>query len=389
MRRVIRPARRRRSAGAGSLPAARRPAPPRGPPPVVHAVVTPLAERILADRPPGMVGHVTDVGREERLIALVHADGRVGPPQERLHQRRAVVDPHLQLDQRLARMQAHAVHPLHPQQRIMVAEPDGLRAVGVLFDVEVDGQEGGGAMVLRPIELDAAGDPRPGQADQGRLDDRLPVDEVVAVGLVLGDVDAAADLRQQHDAEILVFQPNGLPGAIGRRLGDPIGAGQGIDPAAAALVDPALQEHRVALGQVGQIGGDHLLGDADGHRVVLGHGSSSSANFRRNSQRAAGFSRVGEPPGLSRRMRGALPRRFPATPRNRRDKPGGSLDAMCLLSGRAEADQQHALPRHRRGILALQRAQVLLPPEVAAALLALDAQVGPLGRDRGLHLRCG
>ena len=93
-------------------------------------------------------------------------------------------------------------------------------------------------MVLRPIELDAAGDPRSRQADQGRLDHRLAVDEVVAVGLVLGDVDAAADLRQQQDAEILVFQPNGLPGVRGLRLGDPIGAGQGIDLAAAPLVDP-------------------------------------------------------------------------------------------------------------------------------------------------------
>jgi hypothetical protein len=39
-------------------------------------------------------------------------------------------------------------------------------------------------MMLRPVELDAAADPRPGQADQRRLDDRLVVDEVVAVGLV-------------------------------------------------------------------------------------------------------------------------------------------------------------------------------------------------------------
>ena len=187
-----------------------------------------------------MVGHPTDIGREERLVALVRPHRRVGPPQERLHQGRAVIDPHLQLDQRLARMQAYAVHPLHPYQRVMVAEPDGFRAVGVLLDVEIHRQEGGRTMVLRPIELDAPGDPRPGQTDQRRLDHRLAVDEVVAVGLVLGNVDATADLGQQQDAEILVLQPNGLPGVIGLRLGDPIGAGQRIDPAAAPLVDPAL-----------------------------------------------------------------------------------------------------------------------------------------------------
>ena len=68
-----------------------------------------------------------------------------------------------------------------------------------------------GPVVLRPVELDAAADPRPGQADQRGLDHRLVVDEIVAVGLVLQPVDAAAELREDHHAEEFVLDEQRLP----------------------------------------------------------------------------------------------------------------------------------------------------------------------------------
>ena len=74
--------------------------------------------------------------------------------------------------------------------------------------------------MLRPVELDAAGDPGAQQADERGLDDVLAVDEVVAGVAVLDDVDAAADLGQQHDAQVLVLEVEGLPGARLRGVGD-------------------------------------------------------------------------------------------------------------------------------------------------------------------------
>ena len=40
-------------------------------------------------------------------------------------------------------------------------------------------------MVLGPVELDTAGDPRPGQPNESGFDDVLAVDQVIAVGLIL------------------------------------------------------------------------------------------------------------------------------------------------------------------------------------------------------------
>ena len=86
----------------------------------------------------------------------------------------------------------------------------------LLLDEDIGRHEGAGAVVLRPVELDAAGDPRPGEADERRLDHVLAVEEiVVVVRLVLADEDASADFRQHHQPDELVFQPRGLIGHIG------------------------------------------------------------------------------------------------------------------------------------------------------------------------------
>jgi hypothetical protein len=48
----------------------------------------------------------------------------------------------------------------------MVFEPSG-----VFLDFKIHRQKRRGPMMLRPIEFDAAGNPRAGQPDQRRLDD--------------------------------------------------------------------------------------------------------------------------------------------------------------------------------------------------------------------------
>ena len=58
-------------------------------------------------------------------------------------------------------------------------------------------------MMLRPIELDAAADPRAKQADERGLDDVLAVEDVVAGLAILDDVDPAADGRQHHRSDVV------------------------------------------------------------------------------------------------------------------------------------------------------------------------------------------
>src|SRR5882757_10604345 len=99
-------------------------------------------------------------------------------------------------------MQADAVHSLHALHRVMVAAPHGNGAIRVMLDLCLDWHERRRPMVLRPVELDTAGDPGTCQANECRLDHVLAVEEVVAVCLVEPDVNAAANLRQYHQSQV-------------------------------------------------------------------------------------------------------------------------------------------------------------------------------------------
>ncbi|MGA8528216.1 MAG: hypothetical protein WB622_00780, partial [Acidobacteriaceae bacterium] len=108
-------------------------------------------------------------------------------------------------------------------------------------------------MMLRPVEFNAARDPGPGQADQSRLDHILAVEKIVPRDLVVSDVDAAANLGQDHQPQEFVLDMQGLPGFLLRLNGDSIDERKRIDSAAAPLVDPCFQKHRVRVGVCGGI----------------------------------------------------------------------------------------------------------------------------------------
>ena len=60
----------------------------------------------------------------------------------------------------------------------------------------------------RPVELEAAGNPRTQNTDQRRLDDMLAIEKVVAGGFVLGPEYPPSQLRKNADAQEFVFQPD-------------------------------------------------------------------------------------------------------------------------------------------------------------------------------------
>jgi len=122
-------------------------------------------------------------------------------------------------------MQTDAMHPLHPRHGIVVAAPNRLRTLGVRLDLEVHRQKRRRPMMLRPVELNATANPRSSQADQRGLDDRLAIDDVVTVALVLQHVNPASQLRQDHHPNELVLQPDRLPPALDRPFRDSVGEG--------------------------------------------------------------------------------------------------------------------------------------------------------------------
>jgi hypothetical protein len=111
-------------------------------------------------------------------------------------------------------------------------------------------------VVLGPVELDAAGDPGPGEADQGRFDHVVAVEEVVAARLVESDVDAPAEFGEDHEPHVLVLEVDRVPVARGLLAGDGVDERQRVDRARGALVDPLVEVGGVPVGRGGGVGVD-------------------------------------------------------------------------------------------------------------------------------------
>jgi hypothetical protein len=119
--------------------------------------------------------------------------------------------------------------------------------------------------MVRDVPFDAARDPGPDQTDQRRFDHVLPVNEVVAVALIDGLKQAPADLRQDPDANIFIFQVNDAIELVRFDIGERVVERVRVNTAFRSLRALTEEEHRVRLGVSGQIGWDRhlLLGESD------------------------------------------------------------------------------------------------------------------------------
>ena len=224
---------------------------------VIVLVVHPRGDGEGAHVPLAVVVDGGHVRGEDALRVVIDRHGGVGPPQEGLGQAGAVVQLAPDLDVGLVRVDGEGHLALGAVHLVNLGKLHGLAAVGVFADAPVHRGKGGGPVVLGPVELDAAGNPRPGEAHQRGLDHLVVVHEVIAVGLVIGPLDAPAQLRQHHHLNVLVFQEDGSVGLVLLFIQDLVHHGQGVDLAAGALVDALFQEHGVTVRLADAVGGDH------------------------------------------------------------------------------------------------------------------------------------
>jgi hypothetical protein len=104
-------------------------------------------------------------------------------------------------------------------------------------------------MMLGPVKFHATGNPRPEKAHQGGLDNLLVVEKIVLIDLIEAAVDSPTELGENHDLDICIFQKNRMISTLPLVTGDAIGEGVGVDFAAASLIDPLFEEHRVSIRQ--------------------------------------------------------------------------------------------------------------------------------------------
>ena len=221
---------------------------------VVHLVVGATSDGEGADVALAVVIDGCHIGREDALVGIAPFHCRVGPPEEMA--RRVVAVEHLagDLDKRLVGIEGKPRHHLQTAHRLHLAQPDGLGAALMLRDGEIHRHESSRSVVLRPVELDAAGDPGPHQPHQRRLDHFVVIDEVTIHHLVVSAVDTPPQLRQQHHLDEVVLQPDCPIGLHLLLTGEGIDHPIGIDGPRGALIDPLLEKHGVG------IFGAHLVG---------------------------------------------------------------------------------------------------------------------------------
>ena len=214
---------------------------------IVHLIIGTCSDGETADGAFSMVEHGVDVGWKHALVLIVHLDGRVSPPQKGLRNVRTVIESALDFQIGTARTQSKTCHSLLVEHLFHLANPYRYRAVGLLFDTGVNGHEGRRAMMLRPVELDAATDPRARKSYKGWFDNVVVVHEVALCYLVVCHLHTSAQLGQHHHLDILVFQPNGQIVFVHPFVADCLDDGVGIDHATRSLIDTFLQKHRVFL----------------------------------------------------------------------------------------------------------------------------------------------
>ena len=215
---------------------------------VVHLVIGACSDRERTDGTLAVVEDGVDVLREDALIIVVDSHGRVGPPQEGLRQRCAIIKVASDFKVSLTGTKRKACGSFLMEHTLIFVDPHGHGAVGVLFDRSVHGQKGGRAVVLRPVKLDAATDPGARQSHESRLDDMIVVDEVTTLHLVVGHLYAATEFRQHHHFDVFVLDIYGVPGVSYRLITDLLDDGIWIYHATGALVDSFLKIHRVLVG---------------------------------------------------------------------------------------------------------------------------------------------
>ena len=208
--------------------------------------------------------------REDHLVIVVYMHRDIGEAQHRLDHRRAIQDPDPRLHIRPARPQRVAHCPPHPVPHLQLAHPHRLAAVLVLLDAVLHRQERRRAMVVRYVPLDPSADPRADQADQRRLDHVLPVNEVVAVGLVDSFKQPPADLRQYADLDVLVLDVHDLVGLIDLGVRQHVVQRVGINNPLRPLRRASEIEHRIGLRRAGQIGRDDNVLLPRPHRHGIG-----------------------------------------------------------------------------------------------------------------------
>ena len=158
-----------------------------------------------------MVKHCIDVWRKHRLILVVHLYRRVSPPQECLWYISAVIQHAVNLQICTARTQRESCHAFLVEHLLHLTHPHRDRAILVLLYGTVCRHICCRTVMLRPVKLYTAANPRTQQSHQCRLYHMVIVNEMALPYLVISHLHPASQLGQHHHLYIFILQPYRVP----------------------------------------------------------------------------------------------------------------------------------------------------------------------------------
>ncbi len=101
--------------------------------------------------------------------------------------------------------------------------------------------------MLRPIELNAARYPWPINPDQGRFNDVVPVEKIVAVRLVQPGKNSSPDFRKHDELDEIIFKVHSLINLVDLVAGQPVRERRWINISLGALDVTVFKKHRVLI----------------------------------------------------------------------------------------------------------------------------------------------
>ncbi len=119
--------------------------------------------------------------------------------------------------------------PIHLRNPVDGAHDGGRAAIGVLMQRRLDGRDSVGGVREGKAELHAAGDPCAARANQAVFDDAVAIEHLAMIEFVVDRVDVPAQLRQDRDLEVLVFEIDRAVGLRGALIAQVIEHGVGVD----------------------------------------------------------------------------------------------------------------------------------------------------------------
>ncbi|MNI40763.1 hypothetical protein D3C73_949980 [compost metagenome] len=178
---------------------------------------------------------------------LINGNRRIGPPEEGLRLGRPVIQPGVNLQIRLAGIEPEGGGDLGAVHPVDFTDPDNRASVLCCVIAVLHHTEGVRTVMLRPVEFNPPGNPWPGKPHQRRLNHPVIIDKIIPVGLIQRPVDSPAELRQNFNPDVLIFQNEQLIVLIVLHVRDGLDHRIRIHPARASLVHPLLQKHRIGI----------------------------------------------------------------------------------------------------------------------------------------------